>query len=125
MIKDSDSNYSIGEEPMEDVAVDFNNKPTVQNSKKILTANNQWNSQALLDARTSEDGAVVLCKISKKELFYVRSVGTLVMLSAFGKCSTCNDFFHDSALWQPEGVDKASWPIEYVGRDCKPCHAKD
>lgn len=115
----------IGDSSMEEISVNVDNKVSAGQSKKILTVGNQWNVKALLDARTHDDGEVVLCKATKKELFYKKASGTMVMLSAFGKCYTCGDFFHDTHLWQPEGVDKVSWPVEYDGRDCKVCHGKN
>ena len=109
----------------QDIAAE-NQKESVSGEKeKILTADNSWNKQGLIQARTNEDSEIVCCTATKKELFYIKKSGGIkVMLASFGKCPDCGLYFHEEYLHTFDGVDQSRWPVEYQNMDCKVCWAK-
>jgi uncharacterized protein YbaR (Trm112 family) len=95
-------------------------------NKVFLGANNSWNQEGIKNMRTPEDGDIVVCPTTKKELFYIRANGSHALLESFGKCSECKVNLHASVLHFFEGVDKASWAVEYTGEGvcCIECYQK-
>ncbi|MHA2064885.1 MAG: hypothetical protein ACXABY_10970 [Candidatus Thorarchaeota archaeon] len=94
------------------------------NATNILTTGNQWNIEGIKDSRQANDGEIVTCTATKAELFYVDEQGYRKMLESCGECTECGLMFHDSYLHTPDGVDKASWPVFYVGKYCQDCWSK-
>ncbi len=92
--------------------------------EKNLTADNTWNKEGLIRMRSNEDSEIVCCTATKKELFYYRKNGTKIMLASFGKCDDCELIFHEEYLHMADGVDHASWPIEYIHFYCNACWDK-
>jgi hypothetical protein len=109
---------------MEEAKIDVVAPPAPPRAKS-LTANNQWDVDGLIKSRNSDDGEIINCTATKQPLFYIKKGGAKVMLSAFAKCSDCGNFFHVNYLHTAEGVDKASWPIEFEGTYCKTCWSKE
>lgn len=91
---------------------------------KVLKHNNIWNAEGLLDSRTNNDGEVVVCSKTSKNLFFINENGSKIMLDSFGECATCNQVFHHSCLRFSDDQSNSSWPIQYEGRYCLDCYKK-
>ncbi len=72
-----------------------------------------------------EDRIVILvkCQKTETELFYYATNENLYPFESFGFCVDCQHPFHISAL--RGSVSPSEWPVQYDGKYCEECYAKD
>lgn len=82
----------------------------------------KWDSNGLKLQRKPEDGPIISCHKTEKDLYYVRVNGTKTLLDSFGECCECQRIVHSSHLLLNKEAYTSEWPIQYEGAYCKDCY---
>ena len=92
---------------------------------RVLNLDNTLNLDTLRNSRTEEDGEIVKCPVTDKDLYYITKAGYMRALEPNGECWCCGKIFHLSAMHTVKGTDPTTAPTSFVGMLCLTCFDLD
>ena len=72
-----------------------------------------------------DEAKIEECPITNKQICIVIGNTVVKALAPFGECAECGTWVHESALSTASGMDRAPYPIEYIGYICQECREDD